>query len=81
MPACGLSIGARRTYLWCSAQSKEFRLCPYQTNHGFLREVLAVLGNALATATAIRQGTEPKARNLRGLGIDPAEFRKINHYH
>ena len=29
----------------------------------------------------IRQGTEPKARNLRGLGIDPAEFRKINHYH
>jgi hypothetical protein len=46
-----------------------------------LREVLSVLGNALATAAAIRQGTEPKARNLRGLGIDPSEFRKINHYH
>ena len=61
---------------------KEFELCPYQTNHGFLREVL---DRASATrwrrASAVRQGAEPKARDLRGLGIDPAEFRKINRYH
>lgn len=40
-------------------------------------EVLGIIGDALATAAAVRSGHQPKARNLRGLGIDPEQFRKI----
>ena len=40
-------------------------------------EVLQIMGDALAAAAAVRQGRQPAARNLRGLGIDPEQFRQI----
>jgi hypothetical protein len=52
-----------------------------RTRHSFVGEILTVIGNALASASAVQQGRRPKADNLRGLGIDPAEFRKISRYY
>jgi hypothetical protein len=47
------------------------------TNRTRIGEILSVIGDAIATAAAVRNGRQPKARNLRGLGIDPEQFRKI----
>jgi hypothetical protein len=52
-----------------------------QTRHSLVSEILTVIGDAVATAAAVQQGRQPKAKNLRGLGIDPAQFRKINRYY
>ena len=51
-----------------------------QTRHSLVSEILTVIGDALASASAVQQGRQPKARNLRGLGIDPVEFRKIGRF-
>jgi len=51
------------------------------TRHSFVSEILTVIGDAMATASAVQQGRQPKARNLRGLGIDPAQFREIGRYY
>lgn len=40
-------------------------------------EVLGIIGDALATAAAVRQHRQPAPRHLRGLGIDPEHFRQI----
>lgn len=40
-------------------------------------EVLGIIGDAIVTAAAVSNGYQPKARNLRGLGIDPKQFRNI----
>ena len=48
--------------------------------HSLVSEILTVIGDALATAAAVQQRRQPTAKNLRGLGIDPAEFRKIGRY-
>ncbi len=42
-----------------------------------LTQVLGIIGDAIVTAAAVSNGHQPKARNLRGLGIDPQQFRKI----
>jgi hypothetical protein len=52
-----------------------------RTRHSFVSEILTIIGDALASASAVQQGRRPKADNLRGLGIDPAEFRKISRYY
>jgi len=52
-----------------------------QTTRSFVSEILTVIGDALATASAVQQGRQPKAKNLRGLGIDPAQFRTIGRYY
>lgn len=41
-------------------------------------EVLGIIGDALATAAAVRQHRQPAPHHLRGLGIDPEQFRQIN---
>jgi hypothetical protein len=51
-----------------------------QTRHSIVSEILTLIGDAVATAAAVEQGRQPHARNLRGLGIDPAQFRKIGRY-
>ena len=48
-------------------------------SYSFFREVLSTMGHALAAAASVRRGGQPAAKNLRGLGIDPAEFRKIKY--
>ena len=40
-------------------------------------EIITIMGDALAAAASVRQGRQPDARNLRGLGIDPEQFRQI----
>ena len=65
--------------LHCTIERVSNHVQPNQTR--LRREILSVIGNALATRRPSSQGAEPKARNLRGLGIDPAEFRKISHYY
>jgi len=50
-------------------------------NRSFFQEVLVTMGNALATAAAVKRGGRPADRNLRGLGIKPADFRNIKHYY
>ncbi|HWK69075.1 MAG TPA: hypothetical protein VNS34_29470 [Rhizobiaceae bacterium] len=43
-------------------------------------EIMSVMGDALAVAAAVRQGRQPRARNLLGLGIDPEQFGRIDRY-
>ena len=43
-------------------------------------EIMSVMGDALAVAAAVRQGQQHRDRNLRGLGIDPEQFRQIGRY-
>jgi hypothetical protein len=64
----------------CSNQAMS-RVMRTNTKYSFLSEVLSTMGNALATAAALHRGGEPTAKNLRALGIDPAEFRKIKRYY
>lgn len=40
-------------------------------------QVLGIIGDAIVTAAAASHGHQPKARNLRGLGINPEQFRTI----
>ena len=47
------------------------------TNRSRIGEFFAVLNDAIAVSSAVQTGHQPKARNLRGLGIDPEQFRKI----
>ncbi|MEW9806236.1 hypothetical protein [Mesorhizobium marinum] len=39
--------------------------------------ILTVFGDAIAAAAAVSEGRQPRAKNLRGLGIDPRQFRTI----
>ena len=50
-------------------------------NRSYFQEVLVTMGNALATAAAVKRGGRPADRNLRGLGINPADFCNIKHYY
>jgi hypothetical protein len=45
-----------------------------------LAQVFSIIGDAMATASAIEQGRRPAARHLRGLGIDPEAFRQIKRF-
>lgn len=67
------------TYLCCGAQKRTGKTDVIMSNskRTTFSEVLGVIGDALATAAAVRNGYQPHARNLRGLGIDPEQFRKI----
>lgn len=40
---------------------------------GFFR----ALGSAVAASAAVERGAQPKARDLRTLGIDPEQFGRI----
>lgn len=67
------------SYLCCGAQKRAGKTDVIMSNskRTTFSEVLGVIGDALATAAAVRNGYQPHARNLRGLGIDPEQFRKI----
>lgn len=39
--------------------------------------IVTLLGDAIAAASAVSHGRQPQAANLRGLGIDPDQFRSI----
>jgi hypothetical protein len=38
-----------------------------------------LIGSALAVAAAVESGRAPRNRDLRGLGIEPEQFRKIRY--
>lgn len=38
---------------------------------------LRLLAHAVAAAGAVESGRTPRTRDLRGLGIDPEQFRRI----
>lgn len=42
--------------------------------------LVGVFGNAVAAAAAVNHGRQPKARDLRALGIDPQAFRDIKSF-
>ena len=44
-----------------------------------ITEILSIIGDAIAAASAVEAGRQPKARTLRGLGIDPKQFRDIRY--
>jgi hypothetical protein len=48
--------------------------------HSRLGELFMLLGNAIAAASAVSHGRQPHAGNLRRLGIDVEEFRRINRF-
>jgi hypothetical protein len=50
-------------------------------NDSFLRRIFSTLTGALATAAAVDVRRRPADDDLRALGIDPAEFRKIRRYY
>jgi hypothetical protein len=41
--------------------------------------IFTMLGSAIAVAAAVEGGRQPRARDLRGLGIEPAQFNKIRY--
>jgi len=78
--ACNpLTKSNRQAYLCCGAQKRAGKsdVIMSNSNRTTFSEVLGIIGDALATAAAVRNGYQPHARNLRGLGIDPEQFRKI----
>ncbi|WP_192856847.1 hypothetical protein [Manganibacter manganicus] len=48
--------------------------------HSRLGGFLALFGDAIAAASAVSCGRQPDADNLRGLGIDARQFRRIRHF-
>lgn len=40
-------------------------------------ELFDIFGSAIAAASAVEARRQPKARDLRTLGIDPERFRQI----
>lgn len=42
-----------------------------------MRAFLSAFGDAIAAGSAVDSGRRPAAHNLRGLGIDPEQFRNI----
>ncbi len=42
-----------------------------------LETFFGVFGSAVAAAAAVSRGGRPRSRDLRALGIDPEQFRKI----
>lgn len=52
----------------------------YHQQRTRIGELFHVLGNAIAVASAVTHGRQPKARDLHGLGIDPEQFRQINRF-
>lgn len=46
-----------------------------------IKELMSVIGNAFAAAAAVNDGRQPRSRDLRGLGIDPTQFRSIKRYY
>jgi hypothetical protein len=49
-------------------------------NRSAIVELIGIFGNAVAAASAVRQGRQPRARDLRALGIDPEQFRRISRF-
>jgi len=45
-----------------------------------IADFFSVFGNAVAAAAAVDNGRQPRARDLRGLGIDPEQFRRIKRF-
>jgi hypothetical protein len=50
-------------------------------NPSFVRSMLSALAGAVASAAAVDRNSRPTDEDLRALGIDPAEFRKIRRYY
>lgn len=53
---------------------------PKSESRSAIVEIISVMGDALAAAAAVRQGRQPRAHNLLGLGIDPEQFRRIKRF-
>ena len=43
-------------------------------------ELIGIFGSAVAAASAVNQGRQPRARDLHALGIDPEKFRAIKQF-
>jgi len=67
------------TYLCCGAANAPESKVTMSTPRIRITEILSVIGDAIAAASAVEAGRQPKARNLRGLGIDPKAFRDIRY--
>lgn len=52
----------------------------YRQQRARLGELFTIMGNAIAAASAVDHGRQPSARHLRGLGIDPEQFRGIRRF-
>lgn len=48
--------------------------------HSALVEIFSIVGDALATAAAVRNHRQPDPNRLRNLGIDPEQFRQIHRF-
>ena len=47
------------------------------TRRTTISEVFSLIGSAIATAAAVESARQPRARDLKALGIDPEQFRQI----
>jgi hypothetical protein len=61
-------------------QEKQEKIMSDHRRRSAVVEIMAAVGDALAVAAAVRQGRQPSAQNLRGLGIDPEQFRQIGRF-
>jgi hypothetical protein len=79
-PACrGLAEAQAIAYLWCTAQPKRNSVMaskPLTALGGFLD----VINSVIAVASASSDGRKPRSRDLRAIGIDPAQFKEIKRF-
>jgi hypothetical protein len=70
---CGIA------YICCSAANAPESKVIMSTTRTRTRldELFTVIRDAIAIAAAVSERHQPKARNLRGLGIHPEQFRNI----
>ena len=79
-PAAGALTGTRRaSYIRHGARHAPESKVIMSTTRTRIGDILTLIGDAIATAAAVGEGRQPKARNLRGLGIDPKQFREIRY--
>jgi len=74
-----LAEGAASPYLCCGAANAPESKVTMSRPRIRITEILSIIGDAIAAASAVEAGRQPKARNLRGLGIDPKQFRDIRY--
>lgn len=66
--------------IYAAVQHKKEYPMSSRPQHSRLGELFMLLGNAIAAASAVSHGRQPQAGNLRRLGIDVEEFRRINQF-
>jgi hypothetical protein len=70
---------ASQQEILCNAHAKE-KIMTKRSTFSAIGEFLDLFGSAVAVSNAVENRRQPASRDLRNLGIDPAEFRKMGRF-